>query len=293
MVNFISYSQNYKKENFGNRNFNNLLMKIFIKRIILLFGNIFMFSNSKFPSYTKINDILSYLLSSPSKSISPNLNSPSSSNVQSPSAASTTPGMMGSQQPPKMKREKRTDTCEFCGKVFKNCSNLTVHRRSHTGEKPYRCELCSYACAQSSKLTRHMKTHGRAGKETTYCKYCSMPFSVPSTLDKHMRKCDKNPQFGQQGNSSADGSPSGFSGTGGTTIKHNRISNLMKPGSINVKASASKPLLISTQHLIGAKGIRFGSSQSPNVDSLAGHNDTLLDTENDTTQDDDEPVSIH
>ena len=95
----------------------------------------------------------------------------------------------------KPKREKRTDTCEFCGKVFKNCSNLTVHRRSHTGEKPYKCELCNYACAQSSKLTRHMKTHGRAGKETSYCKYCSMPFSVPSTLDKHMRKCDKNPQF--------------------------------------------------------------------------------------------------
>ena len=95
----------------------------------------------------------------------------------------------------KVRREKRTDTCEFCGKVFKNCSNLTVHRRSHTGEKPYRCELCSYACAQSSKLTRHMKTHGRIGKETSYCKYCSMPFSVPSTLDKHMRKCDKNPQY--------------------------------------------------------------------------------------------------
>jgi hypothetical protein len=62
------------------------------------------------------------------------------------------------------------------------------------GEKPYKCELCTYACAQSSKLTRHMKTHGRLGKETYYCKYCSMPFTVPSTLDKHMRKCDKNPQ---------------------------------------------------------------------------------------------------
>ena len=73
---------------------------------------------------------------------------------------------------PKTRREKRTDTCEYCGKVFKNCSNLTVHRRSHTGEKPYKCELCSYACAQSSKLTRHMKTHGRIGKETSYCKYC-------------------------------------------------------------------------------------------------------------------------
>ena len=83
----------------------------------------------------------------------------------------------------------RNDTCEYCGKVFKNCSNLTVHRRSHTGEKPYKCELCSYACAQSSKLTRHMKTHGRLGKDVYRCRFCTMPFSVPSTLEKHMRKC--------------------------------------------------------------------------------------------------------
>lgn len=87
------------------------------------------------------------------------------------------------------KDQRRNDTCEFCGKVFKNCSNLTVHRRSHTGEKPYKCELCSYACAQSSKLTRHMKTHGRMGKDVFRCRFCNMPFSVPSTLEKHMRKC--------------------------------------------------------------------------------------------------------
>ncbi|XP_065362918.1 B-cell lymphoma/leukemia 11B isoform X2 [Calliphora vicina] len=97
-------------------------------------------------------------------------------------------------QNPLMKKEsrQRNDTCEFCGKVFKNCSNLTVHRRSHTGEKPYKCELCSYACAQSSKLTRHMKTHGRTGKDVYRCRFCDMPFSVPSTLEKHMRKCVVN-----------------------------------------------------------------------------------------------------
>ena len=87
---------------------------------------------------------------------------------------------------------RRNDTCEYCGKIFKNCSNLTVHRRSHTGEKPYKCQLCSYACAQSSKLTRHMRTHGRTGKDVYKCKFCDMPFSVPSTLEKHMRKCMEN-----------------------------------------------------------------------------------------------------
>ncbi|XP_013409449.1 LOW QUALITY PROTEIN: B-cell lymphoma/leukemia 11A-like [Lingula anatina] len=95
---------------------------------------------------------------------------------------------------PQKKEHRRNDTCEYCGKIFKNCSNLTVHRRSHTGEKPYKCALCNYACAQSSKLTRHMKTHGRLGKDVYRCKFCNMPFSVPSTLEKHMRRCADNQQ---------------------------------------------------------------------------------------------------
>uniref|UniRef100_A0A6B2E5B8 Putative c2h2-type zn-finger protein n=1 Tax=Phlebotomus kandelakii TaxID=1109342 RepID=A0A6B2E5B8_9DIPT len=114
-------------------------------------------------------------------------------------------------QNPLMKKEqKRNDTCEYCGKVFKNCSNLTVHRRSHTGEKPYKCELCSYACAQSSKLTRHMKTHGRMGKDVYRCRFCDMPFSVPSTLEKHMRKCVVNQ--GKQQAASLAAQPGGHLG---------------------------------------------------------------------------------
>ncbi|KAK0412151.1 hypothetical protein QR680_006062 [Steinernema hermaphroditum] len=85
--------------------------------------------------------------------------------------------------------KSKKDRCQFCHKVFTNRSNLIVHLRSHTGEKPYKCQLCPYACAQSSKLTRHMRTHGQQGKETFHCYICQMPFSVHSTLEKHMRKC--------------------------------------------------------------------------------------------------------
>nr|NP_001123325.1 zinc finger protein ZF(C2H2)-80 [Ciona intestinalis]FAA00113.1 TPA: zinc finger protein [Ciona intestinalis] len=82
----------------------------------------------------------------------------------------------------------RNDTCQYCGKVFKNTSNLTVHRRMHTGERPYKCRLCDYACAQSSKLTRHMRTHGLNGRDVYRCEICGMPFSVYSTLEKHVKK---------------------------------------------------------------------------------------------------------
>ncbi|CAK5062364.1 unnamed protein product [Meloidogyne enterolobii] len=106
---------------------------------------------------------------------------------------------------PAAKRDPKAkkDRCSFCQKVFTNRSNLIVHLRSHTGEKPYKCQLCPYACAQSSKLTRHMRTHGQQGKEVFNCSICQMPFSVHSTLEKHMRKCVVQNGYGNNNNSNS------------------------------------------------------------------------------------------
>ena len=95
-------------------------------------------------------------------------------------------------QPPPMEPSARSkgcvitgrNTCEFCGKVFVNLSNLTVHRRSHTGEKPYQCNVCDYTTAQSSKLTRHMKIHKKHK-----CDLCNETFVHKSDFNNHLDQC--------------------------------------------------------------------------------------------------------
>ena len=54
------------------------------------------------------------------------------------------------------------------------------------------CDTCPYSCAQSSKLSRHMRIHVKSGVGLYKCSFCDMPFTVATTLEKHVRKCSVN-----------------------------------------------------------------------------------------------------
>ena len=47
--------------------------------------------------------------------------------------------------------------CTYCGRRFKRADNLRDHVRTHTGEKPFRCQVCSYSASHKSNLNAHTK----------------------------------------------------------------------------------------------------------------------------------------
>lgn len=54
--------------------------------------------------------------------------------------------------------EHRRFLCEFCGKGFTAKPNRDRHVRYHTGERPYRCTLCSQAFFRGDDLKYHRTT---------------------------------------------------------------------------------------------------------------------------------------
>ena len=115
---------------------------------------------------------------------------------------------------------KRTKTCEYCGKIFKNPNNHKEHVNVvHEGNTPWSCTYCSRKFGSRKMMESHVATvhtkvtcdicgqlqynsfylkrhktaiHGVVPAGSLKCRFCDLWYQSKTNLDRHVETKHKN-----------------------------------------------------------------------------------------------------
>ena len=82
--------------------------------------------------------------------------------------------------------------CTECGKCCRSNTDLAIHRRSHSGEKPFECSVCGNRFSRARDLVVHSRIHSGKiqcnsnSKRLYQCRYCLMLFETYVHLNCHV-----------------------------------------------------------------------------------------------------------
>eukprot|EP00088_Acartia_fossae_P000328 TRINITY_DN10125_c0_g1_i4.p1 TRINITY_DN10125_c0_g1~~TRINITY_DN10125_c0_g1_i4.p1 ORF type:complete len:563 (+),score=105.80 TRINITY_DN10125_c0_g1_i4:31-1719(+) len=76
--------------------------------------------------------------------------------------------------------------CSHCHKSFKHRAHLVQHLRSHTKEKPFKCEECARAFSTKGNLKIHMERHKDPSHRKFKCSECDFTATSSVLLKYHM-----------------------------------------------------------------------------------------------------------
>lgn len=76
-------------------------------------------------------------------------------------------------------------TCNFCSYTSHRRYLLLRHMKSHSEERPHKCEVCERGFKTYASLQNHLNMHN--GVKPHVCKYCNSPFTTSGELVRHVR----------------------------------------------------------------------------------------------------------